>query len=384
MKKNSPIDVVMAGPDLRGQGGIVTVVTTLLAGGLFQRYEGLYIVSHAAVALSGRIFRALLAFWRMAMVCWRHHPAIVHVHCATHGSFLRKTLLLSIARRFGCATVMHLHGSRFRQYARDEAGWLRRRWVARSLRRSSAVIALSDSWARFVHELAPQASVHVIANAVVAPATPAPAAVGPCRILFLGQIGERKGIYELVQAVARVKEDYPDVRLVVGGDGELDYLADLVRAYGVHTNVELLGWIGAEERERQLALATLFCLPSHNEGLPVAMLEAMAAARPVIVTPVGGIADTITDGANGLLVPAGDVAALADALHRLIGDALLCRQLGMHAHHTIVERFQADAMVRQLEQLYAQLHVLRAVPRALPAPIGSDTPTVADYSGTVD
>lgn len=359
----------------------MTVVTTLLATGLFQRTTGLYVVSHAAGALWARILLALVAFWRMAIVCWRRRPAIVHVHCATHGSFLRKTLLLSIARRFGCATVMHLHGGRFREYAREDAGWLRRRWVARCLRRSSAVIALSDSWARFVHELMPQASVHVIANAVIAPAMPAPAAVGPCRILFLGRIGERKGIYELVRALALVRDDFPDARLIVGGDGELEYLAGLVHEYGLDANVELLGWIGAEERERQLARATVFCLPSHHEGLPMAMLEAMAAARPVVVTPVGGIPDTIRDGDNGLLVPPRDVALLADALRRLAGDALLCRQLGLRAHRTIVERFQADAMVERLEQLYAQLRASSPVRLAMPIHVRSDTPTVAD---TVD
>jgi len=382
LSKRKPVDVVMAGPDLRGQGGIVTVVTILLAAGLFQRNAGAYVVSHAALALWGRVALALLAFWRMAVLCWRDRPAIVHVHSATHGSFIRKSLLLSIARRFGCATVMHLHGSRFRQYARDEAGWLRRRWVARCLRRSSAVIALSDSWARFVRELTPQASVHVIANAVVVSAAPAPPAAGPCRILFLGQVGERKGIYELVQALALVKDEYPDARLIVGGAGELDYLARLAREYGVAANVELLGWIGDDERERQLAQATLFCLPSHNEGLPVAMLEAMAAARPVIVTPVGGIPDAIDDGDNGLLVPPGDVAALAAALRRLIGDAMLCRQLGLHAHRTIVERFQADAMVQQLERLYAELHATRRADQrqraARPVHLDTDFDTAGD------
>lgn len=355
MNRKPRLELVMTGTEPHGQGGIASVVRILVGAGLFDRHEGHYIISHRQQDKRAKLDAAIVSLLEMAFVCWRRRPAIVHAHCSTGASFLRKSLLLSIARRFGCATVLHMHGSGFRHFARDKAGWLQRRWVSRTLRRSSAVIALSDSWARFMHELTPSANVHVIHNAVPVPAEPAPLAGGPFRLLFLGEVGQRKGIYELVQAIGRLKDEFPDMRLVVGGDGELERVAAFARHCGAGDHIELLGWIGSDAKALQLAQATAFCLPSHDEGLPVAMLEAMAAARAVLVTPVGGIPEVVTENHNGLLVTPGDVDGLVRQLRRLAADPALCRELGVRGHATMRHGFTAEEMVQQLSELYGRL-----------------------------
>jgi glycosyltransferase involved in cell wall biosynthesis len=119
------------------------------------------------------------------------------------------------------------------------------------------------------------------------------------------------------------------------------------------------GWLGREAAGQLLSRASVFVLPSYAEGLPMSVLEAMAAGCPVVATRVGGIPDLITDGVDGLLVPPGDPHALAAALERILRDPAFARQLGNAARQTIANRYTAERSLERLEQLYAGLGVRR-------------------------
>jgi glycosyltransferase involved in cell wall biosynthesis len=105
----------------------------------------------------------------------------------------------------------------------------------------------------------------------------------------------------------------------------------------------------------ELANADAFVLPSHNEGLPMSLLEAMAATLPVISTPVGGIPEVVEHGVNGLITDAGNVQSLANNMRALVDDAELRAKLGRAARETIQSRYSAEAVLPRLERLYQQL-----------------------------
>jgi glycosyltransferase involved in cell wall biosynthesis len=268
---------------------------------------------------------------------------------------MRKSLLLLIARRAGCKTIFHLHGGGFRQFADQESGTLMRRWIRHTLERSSRVIALSDGWADYLRGFAPRARVAVLPNSVPLPALPDPALREPGRILFLGRAEAAKGIDELLEATARLAPRLPGLRLAIGGEGDLARLRRRAADLGIAGRVELLGWVGQEARDAELARASVFCLPSHAEGLPMSMLEAMAAARAVVVSRVGGIPETIRDHDNGLLVPPRDVPALAAALAQVLEDGALRERLARRARATIEQRYSLDVVGEQLASLYHEL-----------------------------
>jgi glycosyltransferase involved in cell wall biosynthesis len=284
----------------------------------------------------------------------RQPPALVHVHAASNASFVRKSLLLLLARAAGCKTVFHLHGACFDRYA-AQAGPLMRRWIRHTLEASSLVIALSARWAGLVREVAPRARVTVVPNAVPLPPAPSLGAGQPGRVLFLGQLERRKGVYELLDAFAALLPAFPQASLALGGQGELGAVRRRAAELGIEHQVVLLGWIDGPEKQAELARAAVFCLPSHAEGLPMAMLEAMAAGKPVVVTPVGGIPDAVQDGDNGLLVAPGQVAPLAGALARLLGDAGLRQRLGQRARATIAARFDAAVVTGRISDIYREL-----------------------------
>lgn len=118
-----------------------------------------------------------------------------------------------------------------------------------------------------------------------------------------------------------MRHSYPTLRVCLGGDGEASAARALAQRLGIVDRVETPGWMTGATKAQWLARATIYALPSYAEGLPMSVLEAMAAGAPVVATPVGGISDVLSDGVHGLLVPPGDVVALVAALARLLDDA---------------------------------------------------------------
>jgi glycosyltransferase involved in cell wall biosynthesis len=347
--------VLMVGTALDGRGGVAAVIAVWRRAGLFEREGVDYVATHREGSRRAKLAGALAGFGQTLAACLRRRPAVVHAHVASHGSFVRKSLLLLLARLAGCKTIFHLHGGGFRRYALEESGPLMRGWIRYTLRMSSVVIALSEGWAGFVHGLAPSAKVAVVPNAVPLPPPLDATLEQPGRILFLGRLEAAKGVDELLDAAARLVPVFPGLRLALGGAGDADGVRRRAAGLGIADHVELLGWVGPEGRDAQLARASVFCLPSHAEGLPMSLLEAMAAGKAVVASSVGGIPEVVRDGENGLLVPPRDAAQLAGALARVLGEGDLRARLGAQARTTIAQHYSTEVVCGQLSALYHEL-----------------------------
>ena len=268
----------------------------------------------------------------------RGRAHLLHVNLSSHGSTRRKLILCRAARAIGIPYVVHLHGSRFESFYRTAAPATQEN-IRIMFSRAARIIALGQMWKRFVAGVAPEAAdrIEVIANATRSPARLAPRVGNPVTILFLGHVGARKGVPVLIQALARMRTA-SDWRVVIAGNGDVAEARLDVAAHGLEARVELTGWVGQVEVERLLDGADILVLPSFNENLPMSVIEGMAHGLAIVTTPVGAVEDIIVDGRNGLLVPPGNVAALAQALGTLVDDAPLRLRLGdaaaaFHAAH---------------------------------------------------
>jgi glycosyltransferase involved in cell wall biosynthesis len=161
----------------------------------------------------------------------------------------------------------------------------------------------------------------------------------------------------------------PGARLVVVGGGEqAAALAVLVRARGLDDAVELVGGVGRDEATAHLAAADVFCLPSTYEGLPLAILEAMAAGLPVVATAVSGNPEAVEHGRSGLLVPAESARALAEALVALLNDPTRRRAMGAEGRRRARERFAIDRVAAEHLRLLRRLAGAPATDGQGPAP----------------
>ncbi len=170
----------------------------------------------------------------------------------------------------------------------------------------------------------------------------------------------RKGVEEFIRAMARVRETQPAVHAVIVGEVELDQdLRQLVATLGLERHLHLLG--RRSDMPEMLSAFDVFVLSSHDEGMSNAILEAMAMEKPVVATDVGGTGEVVRHGHSGLLVPPKDPEALAAAIVQLVAQPLRGREMGRLARRMVEEGFSAQAMVRQMEQLYLDLAAARGL-----------------------
>lgn len=240
------------------------------------------------------------------------------------------------------------------QFSQEECGRLRRAFIIWLLNQVDLIIALSPEWERDIRTLTTNPRVVVLRN----PTLMKPLAMEDVKsrvrgqLLFLGRLEQKKGIYDLLEAIALLRFRHPEIRLLCGGDGEIEQVRKCTHDLGIEEHVLLLGWIRGGEKDALLASSAAYILPSYKEGLPMGLLEAMASGLPVVSTAVGGIPDAVDDGREGFLVSPGDVRALAEAIGRILEDDELRERLGSAARAKVDATFSADCLLPQLEEIY--------------------------------
>jgi glycosyltransferase involved in cell wall biosynthesis len=338
---------------------------------LFGRWPIRYLPTHCDGGALAKMMTALRALATLVGLLLRPGGAIVHVHGASRASFWRKSVFMSIAMLARCPVIFHLHGGGFERFYRDECGPVARRYVRFFLDRAAAVVVLSGQWSAWMKTITSNPRVHCVSNPVAGQFVWHP----PRRrhvVLFVGRLERAKGIMELLDAVAALRSSIPDIELVCAGDGDMAGVAEHAARLGIADAVKLTGWVGAERKKSLLMEASAFVLPSHAEGLPMSLLEAMTAGVPVIASSVGGIPDVVADGVNGFLVPPGDTTALTCLLRRLMIDSALGRRLGCAARESTALRFHPDRVIGSLEKIYASLGLERSAASQARAPSERD------------
>lgn len=351
-KSDETVHVLVATPSgVTGQGGIDRIMGTL-KGELERQRPGDVDVRFAPTRGRGPV---ALSLFYMIGFCFRMLAArvagrldVVHVNLASSGSTYRKLVITNCARLLGIPYVLHLHGAEYDQFW-NERRFILDRWIRHMFEGAARIVVLGRAWRDFIGARIPGAAsrVVIIPNASTTPTSPHTGGGDTVHILFLGHIGERKGVPQLGAALKNM-QDIPGWRATLAGDGDVAATRQRIAALELGNRVILPGWVGPDTVAALLAEADILVLPSFAENLPVSVIEGMAHGLAVIATPVGAVGDIITDEETGLLVPPGDVGALTTALTRLVEDRTLRARLGQAAMAVHRERLNvgafADAM----------------------------------------
>ena len=349
--------VVMIGTGLATRGGIAAVVNVYASAGMFRRYPVRYIESHCDGSAFDKLAALLRGYARFLGMLFTGQVGVAHIHVASRASFWRKSLFFWPAWLLRVPVIMHLHGAEFSIFYEQECGPLRKALVRAVFDRAARVVVLSSAWKRWMQAVTRNPRVEAIYNPVQLPLDADWQQRVPGQVLFLGRLGARKGSYDLVGAASKIAPAQPGLRLLMGGDGEIDETQRHAHDLGIGSRVSTLGWVGAEQRAQLLSRAWMYALPSYNEGLPMSVLEAMAAGLPVLTTPVGGIPEAVTDGVEGFVVDPGDVDGMARRMAQLLSDATLARAMGAAARRKVETTFSAAAVLPRIERMYKDLGI---------------------------
>jgi colanic acid/amylovoran biosynthesis glycosyltransferase len=170
------------------------------------------------------------------------------------------------------------------------------------------------------------------------------------RLLYVGRLAANKGLPILLQSLASLQSSHPEITLTVVGDGEdRSFLEQMSLQLGLQERVNFVGYKSQTEVRQYLQQSEVFVLPSFAEGIPVVLMEAMAAGVPVVATQIAGISELVEDGINGYLVPPGDSISLTKRIESLLGDGELRSRLGASGRLKVEREFNLD---REVERLY--------------------------------
>lgn len=280
---------------------------------------------------------------------------LIHIHGSFRGSFYRKYLFYWLAKTiFRKKVLYHIHGSEYHLFYKNASPRIKK-YIEKMIDGIDGLIVLSVEWKGFFRKHFNQQNIYVLNN-IVEYHEPFERTIPKenMTLLFLGRIGNRKGVFDLLEAVNKVQSKRPDkLKLTVGGDGEVDKLKQLISNYNLEGIVTYVGWVKGTKKIELLKESDILILPSYNEGLPIALLEGMSYSMPIISTNVGGIPQVLESFKNGIMVSPGNIEEIEGALMYYIDHKNDIISHGKEAYSRVANFFPQPVM-KSLSEIYRQ------------------------------
>ena len=367
--------VLVLGPSREAVSGVSTHVNLLLGADALAREFSL---EHFQIGSEGRSQGALGRWlrlaadpFRLAAAILRRDAAIVHVNTSLNArAYWRDLAFVAVGKLLGARVVYQVHGGPMPHDFFPGSRWLGAflRWT---LRWPHVVVTLGTPHREAYRALVPGQSIALVPNGIDCAALmkhgrPPVDPQAPLRLLFMGRLARVKGLDELLEALQRVRARGIAVRLLVAGSGpDEHWMRHRVRSLALKNEVSFLGAVAGEHKARLLALADVFVLPSnHAEGLPYALLEAMAAGAVPVVTPVGAVPDVVTHGVHGLVVAQRDPEAVAQAIAALAQDRAQLARMSAACRRRVATAYSIDRLAADFSALYRTMTGSWAASRA--------------------
>lgn len=332
--------ILMIGNSPKVHGGISAVIRQIRE--YDWKSEGIRMVFIPTFRGGCNTQKLLYFVWAYCRIVWTmvvFKPDIVYMHMSHHGSFDRKNAVHRLCRMFRIPDIIHLHGSEFVRWY-GECSAKKAEKIRKLLRECGCMIVLGQEYNRQIHEIEQASRTVILNNAVIVPQIHTE--WKEClQVLFLGVLIKRKGVSDLLDAIRLLKErgKLKSVHFVIAGSGpEEEALKKQAEDTSITDAVSFVGWIEGEKKMRLLAKSHILVLPSYNEGLPVAILEAMSYGMPVVASAVGDVPEAVIHGYNGYLIKPGDTGELANDLEKMM-DREHFLKLSENARQLVIDKF---------------------------------------------
>lgn len=355
--------ILVIGPPTSEVGGMASVVAQNLQLPTDDRYE----IKSLPFTLAGdrresifqRVIRHVRQLYKLRSTIRQTGVSVVHIHTCSGFSFFRSAMDMMVARRCGCRTLFHIHGAAFDAFY-DGVGMIRKKLITTFLNKADCVIALSTGWENKLCSMASRANIIVIENAVAIPVLQPTASstesVHPCRFILLARMDTWKGIDDLLTACDLLNCENVRFELTLAGPpgsaGDANELAKKIRSLNLSSCVRYVGSVQGDQKDKLLQGADVYVQPSHHEGMPLSILEAMSYRLPIVATSVGAIPEVIEHEKQGLLVPTRKPTQLAQAMKAVATDSNLRQRLAHAARELARTRFTLQRFHHDLLDMY--------------------------------
>ena len=354
INENEKINVLMLGSDTSIKGGISSVIRNYLKYEKWQNFNIKFIPTHKG---NNKIFKMLffiLSMIKIDLSLITKKYDIAHIHVSERGSIWRKRIIINHIKRLSKETkiILHHHGAEFDRFY-NNLNENKKQKVNDMLGKVDVNIVLSKRLINTIRNKRPDAKIDVLYKGVNVNDRNLYNNDGNI-ILFLGRLGTRKGIYDLLNVIYDIKGQLKkkNIEVYMCGNGEIDKVKKIVKEYDLETIVQHIGWINAEEKVKIFKKCIINILPSYNEGLPMTILETMSWGIPNISTNIASIPEVIKNGQNGYLIKPGDKKTMTRLIMKLVNDKEKRFEISKNAYNTISNEFSLETNVEKLKKIY--------------------------------
>lgn len=343
--------ICMIVQDQMVKGGIASVVNGYRGSKLEKDYKIIYVESYKDGSKFEKLFKAIKGYFSFIKVLVIDKPDIVHIHSSFGASFYRSIPFIYIASWAKKAIINHIHGSEFDKFYIN-TGNKKKKVVKKVWSKCTKFIVLSKEWKKTFSVVIPKEKMEVIENysKIISNVN---RKENHNQVLFLGAINKMKGCYDIVDVIANVKKQIPNIKMIIAGDGEIEQVKKKTAELGVEDNIEFPGWVRAEEKDRLLRESDVFFLPSYTEGMPMSILDAMGYGLPIVSSNVGGIPKLVHNDENGYLCLPGDIKKFSDSIIKLLTDDEKREKASLESINIIASGYSIDKHLNLLEKMYS-------------------------------
>lgn len=354
------------------KGGIAAVTSGYYGSVLEDDFRMIYVQSYCDGGRLRKLFKAIGAYFVFFWTILTKHIDLVHVHSSFGPSFWRKKVFIDMAGWRHIPVVNHIHGADFEEFYLN-AGERKKKTIEKCYGKCAKIIALSDEWKEKLSLIVDESRITVIPNYSVIHETALTNKMhddeGLINILFLGELGTRKGVYDIPDIALKLKNKCERIntspdgmrvnpRFILAGAGSEEDergIKDKIGQLNVQDMFFFPGWIRGDEKDVMLKNADIFILPSYNEGMPMSILDACGYGLPVISTVVGGIPKLVRNGDNGFLYEPGDTDGIAEGCFKLCTDEELRLQCGKHSLELVKRDYSLESHLAKLENIWSEI-----------------------------
>ncbi|GHU61323.1 polysaccharide biosynthesis protein [Clostridia bacterium] len=348
--KKKKIRVLMCCSALSVKGGMVSVMKNYLQYTKWGEFEIIYVPTHIEKAKPLLVLYFGVAWFKICMLLLLRRIDIAYLHTAERGSFFRKAFLVQTCKKFHIKTIMHHHAAEF-EYFYQSLSLKKKQYVKQILENVNLNVVLSSRLVPMILDKAPRAKVTVLYNAVKT-SRENQYSLSAKNILFLGRLGERKGIYNLLEVLHNLDRQLPPhAKVYLCGDGELDLVKKKIRDLSLTHRIAHVGWVDGMQKREFMLNSAMHILPSYQEGLPMSILETMSYGIPNISTKIASIPEVIEDKKNGFLISPGNQKELTKAIRELMENPMLREEFSNQSFRLIQEKFSLEEHMRKVKMI---------------------------------
>ncbi len=341
--------ILIIGPSYKSRGGIATLIGNMLR----YKAEGYCFKSQKLNEDVNIVSRGILypIYLLVSMVRIFNYD-IVHIHVSENGGYYRYVPVIYWARLLNRRIVIHVNSSKFDLFFNKQIGILKN-IIIKSLDKTNLIITVGQEWYNVFIKLT-ATNVVIVHNFIEVPDENLYNPVSE-NIVTTGYVGQRKGYYDLIEAIPKIIEKFPKYKFSFCGNGEVEQIKERLIEKQINDNVELTGWLSKKQIFQKLKSSSIYVLPTYNEGMPLAILEAMSFGLPIITTKVGAIPSLINENENGIFVRPGNIAEISNALINLIDNEELRMQISNNNYQKIKESYSIESGMNQIIAHYKSI-----------------------------